>query len=152
MSEKELKPGMNRLLAVLVLLPVAACAAPTQSDAPQGAVPSYLLNSDVTQATISTTICVPGWTKTVRPSSSYTSSLKKAQTAKLPDPDPRHYEEDHRIPLELGGSPREPRNLIPQLWDAAHMKDKDENALRRAVCAGSLTLDAAQRQMWRKWK
>ena len=37
------------------------------------------LNPDVTQATIRSTICVRGWTTTVRPPSSYTSALKIEQ-------------------------------------------------------------------------
>jgi hypothetical protein len=38
-------------------------------------------NPDVTQSTIDTTICVSGWTATVRPSSSYTTALKIKQIA-----------------------------------------------------------------------
>ncbi|MFF7234681.1 hypothetical protein [Streptomyces sioyaensis] len=36
-------------------------------------------NPTVTQTTIKTTICVPGWTKTVRPPVSYTTPLKIKQ-------------------------------------------------------------------------
>src|SRR3712207_3940055 len=39
------------------------------------------LNPDVTQATIGSTICVRGWTRTIRPPSSYTSALKVEQLA-----------------------------------------------------------------------
>jgi hypothetical protein len=35
--------------------------------------------SKVTQGTIKTTICVKGWTATIRPPSSYTSALKRVQ-------------------------------------------------------------------------
>ncbi|MEU4526156.1 hypothetical protein AB0F52_46480 [Amycolatopsis sp. NPDC024027] len=34
-------------------------------------------NPDVTQATIGSTICVSGWTATIRPSTTYTNGLKK---------------------------------------------------------------------------
>src|SRR5438045_2342486 len=37
--------------------------------------------SKVTQATISSTICVRGWTATIRPPASYTNALKRAQLA-----------------------------------------------------------------------
>jgi hypothetical protein len=37
----------------------------------------------VTQATISTTICKSGWTKTIRPPTSYTNALKQARHAEL---------------------------------------------------------------------
>jgi hypothetical protein len=44
------------------------------------AVPAFAadlpLNPAVTQETIATTICVPGWTKTVRPSARYTAAIK----------------------------------------------------------------------------
>jgi len=38
-----------------------------------------VLNPDVTQQTIGATICVPGWTKSVRPSTDYTNALKVRQ-------------------------------------------------------------------------
>jgi len=62
--------------------------------------------SRVTQATISRTICVRGWTATIRPSSSYTSALKRARLAAwhYADQNPSDYEEDHLISLELGGA------------------------------------------------
>src|SRR6266542_3816982 len=61
----------------------------------------------VTQATIASTICVKGWTKTIRPPASYTTALKKQQLAawNYVDQNPRHYEEDHLVSLELGGAP-----------------------------------------------
>ncbi|WP_284742352.1 hypothetical protein [Amycolatopsis sp. RTGN1] len=34
-------------------------------------------NPDVTQSTIGSTICVSGWTATIRPSTTYTNGLKK---------------------------------------------------------------------------
>jgi hypothetical protein len=51
--------------------------------------------------------CVSGWTATVRRSSSYTSSLKVDQLAAFgyADQNPKDYEEDHRVPLELGERP-----------------------------------------------
>jgi hypothetical protein len=36
-------------------------------------------NSKVKQGTISKTVCVKGWTKTIRPPANYTSLLKRAQ-------------------------------------------------------------------------
>jgi hypothetical protein len=40
----------------------------------------------VKQATISGTVCVKGWTKTIRPPASYTSALKKQQLAEWATP------------------------------------------------------------------
>ena len=55
------------------------------------------------------------------------------------------YEEDHLIPLELGGAPRDPQNLWPEpRYEAggytASDKDTVENRLEREVCADDLTL------------
>src|SRR6266480_6529175 len=99
-------------------------------------VPSYLLNSDVQQGTIGNTICKSGWTTTVRPPTSYTNALKHDQLGdpRYLDKDPTHYEEDHWIPLELGGSPRDTQNLWPEPWQDAHAKDVQENRLHKAVC------------------
>jgi hypothetical protein len=60
------------------------------------------------------------------------------------------YELDHLVPRELGGAD-DVRNLFPQPWAAAHLKDRAENAAHRAVCAGTLSLAVAQRQMARDW-
>jgi hypothetical protein len=61
------------------------------------------LNPDVTQATIGSTVCVRGWTSTVRPPTSYTSALKVQQMAEYGETDdpPSAYQEDHLISLEL---------------------------------------------------
>ena len=79
------------------------------------------LNPAVTQETIDQTVCVPGWTKTVRPPTSYTARIKmklirelELDAALLVD-----FELDHRIPLALGGAPSDPRNLELQPWDEA---------------------------------
>jgi len=59
---------MNRLTIVLPLLGLAAF--------PNFVPPPGAINPQVTQANISTTICVPGWIQTIRPSLSYISALK----------------------------------------------------------------------------
>ena len=105
------------------------------------------LNPDVTQATIGQTICVSGWTRTIRPDSGYTSALKLRQLAEYGvSGSPGDYQEDHLISLELGGAPTDPRNLWPQPRPWADRVDKTENELRADVCAGRLTLAEAQRR------
>jgi hypothetical protein len=106
-----------------------------------------VLNPNVTQATIHSTICVSGWTRTIRPPSDYTSRLKLQglRTYRLRGP-PRRYQEDHLISLELGGDPSDPRNLWPEPYPRAAEVDRIENQLNAEVCAGKLTLDAAQRR------
>jgi hypothetical protein len=123
-----------------------------------------LVNPDITQANIEQMICNPQWsTKSIRPPVSYTNSLKTKQLAAshATDKTPAHYEEDHLVSLELGGHPRDPRNLWPERWGTpghplthlgpfpahlvgANAKDKTENALHAEVCHGTLTLREAQ--------
>jgi hypothetical protein len=102
----------------------------------------------VTQATISSTICVRGWTATIRPPASYTNALKRAQLAQwhYADQNPSHYEEDHLISLELGGAPRSKKNLWPEPWSQARKSDPRENARHRKICNGTLTLRQVQAQ------
>lgn len=100
-------------------------------------------------------ICTPGYPQTVRPSASYTNKLKRQQLASSDDKNPRHFEEDHLISLELGGDPRSPLNLWPQSriarpWSAA-AKDRLENRLHREVCAGRLPLATAQAEIALDW-
>lgn len=113
-------------------------------------------NPDVTQSTIKSTICVPGWTSTVRPPVSYTSPLKVQGIADYgySDTSLSDYEEDHLVPLELGGSPRDPKNLWPEPRygsETASTKDDVENRLKEAVCAGTITLSAARSAIKTNW-
>jgi hypothetical protein len=104
-----------------------------------------VLNPDVTQATIGTTICVQGWTRTVRPPTEYTNALKLRQMRAYDETDPPSaFQEDHLISLELGGHPTDPRNLWPEPYPRAAHVDTIENELNAQVCAGSLTLSEAQ--------
>lgn len=105
-------------------------------------------NPAVTQENIHKTICVSGWTNTVRPSASYTNKLKHDQMEALHYMgDPHRFEEDHRLPLELGGHPTDPLNLWPEPWHGkynAHNKDRLENYVRKQVCSDKLTLQEGQ--------
>ena len=105
------------------------------------------LNPNVTQANIHETICVRGWTKTVRPPVEYTNALKVEQMRKYCETgDPSDYQEDHLISLELGGDPRDPRNLWPEPYPRAAKVDTIENELNSKVCSGELSLAEAQRK------
>jgi hypothetical protein len=105
------------------------------------------LNPDVTQANIHETICVRGWTKTVRPPVEYTNALKLEQMRKYGETgDPSDYQEDHLISLELGGDPRDPLNLWPEPYPRAAKVDTIENELNAKVCSGELSLADAQRK------
>ena len=94
---------------------------------PDPATTPGVVNPDITQANIRETICNPQWsTKSVRPPVAYTNGLKAQQLAasRFKDKNPSHYEEDHFISLELGGNPRDPKNLWPEMWgDARNAAD-----------------------------
>jgi hypothetical protein len=108
----------------------------------------------VTQATVKTTICVAGYTGTVR---SVGEAEKKQVMERygLPAADLAKVEIDHFISLEIGGS-NDITNLWPQYYKAARgqkgylgarQKDVVETALHRAVCSGKMTLAEAQEEI-----
>jgi hypothetical protein len=115
------------------------------------------VNPAVTQATIGSTICRAGWTSTVRPRESVTEPEKLASMAAYGVRGASSYEYDHDVPLELGGAANDPRNLWPEPDYAqragfyANPKDRLENALKRLVCGGSISLAAAQRAIASDW-
>jgi hypothetical protein len=110
------------------------------------------LNSAVTQENIASTICRSGYTKTIRPPVRYTNALKAKQLRGMGSP--HDYEEDHLVPLELGGHPSDPKNLWPEHWNGAfgaHTKDVLENKLHRLVCDHRITLKTAQEAIAQNW-
>ena len=132
---------------------------------PDAACTPGAVSKDVTQATIGKTICRSGYTtrgmrsdgRPVRPPVSFTESLKASGIAayRYPDTNPAHYEEDHLVPLELGGDGWNPSNLWPEPrtgTDNAAEKDRVETQLNRLVCAGRVSLAAAQHAIARNWE
>jgi hypothetical protein len=112
------------------------------------------LNPGVKQSNIKRTIRVPNWTDTVRPPTSYTNKLKVQDIADygFAYKTLGHLEEDHLIPLAIGGSPRSPKNLWPENYAGkfgARVKDKLERFDR--VCDGTVRLSKARRA-FRNWK
>src|SRR3954466_1145991 len=140
------------LLAVGLVLLAIAMVRPhgSPSRGPYHADPARtpgVLNPDVTQQNINATICVHGWTKTIRPPTSHTNALKEKQMGEYGvGGSTSDYQEDHLISLELGGHPTDPRNLWPEPYPRAARVDAIENELNAQVCGGSLSLDAAQRE------
>jgi hypothetical protein len=116
-------------------------------------------NPAVTQGNIGQTICVSGYTATIRPPSSYTDALKVQQMVAYGETTmtTADVEEDHLIPLEAGGDPRDPRNLWPEPWNdagvllGAHSKDKVENWARDEICSGTQTLATIQQLIASNW-
>ncbi len=114
------------------------------------------IDASINQSNIQSTICVRGYTKTVRPPAYFTNKLKKKQMADYgyADINPSHYEEDHLIPLSIGGNPSDPANLWPQPrlseWNA-EKKDILEFKLYKLVCEGAVSLDDARHQISTNW-
>jgi hypothetical protein len=126
------------------------------SDLPKRSLTPGAVDPSVTQSNIQTTICKPGYTATVRPSESYTNRIKKQL---LPlygyhNANPLNFELDHLIPLEIGGAPRDVKNLWPQPYAGklgARVKDVLETGLNRKVCSGDITLANARYAIAHDW-
>jgi hypothetical protein len=139
-------------MRTLILTIVLASAALAEHVTPPAESPGKA-DSAVTQANIKSTICVRGYTKTVRPPVTYTNKLKRKLMATLHLPGaPRDYELDHRIPLEVGGCGRCTANLWMEPLDEARRKDLAENALHAAVCSGTMSLLDAQNMIVENWE
>jgi hypothetical protein len=113
-------------------------------------------NPVVNQSDINSTICLYGWTDTVRPNETYTENLKIASIKDYGYNDTylSDYEEGHLIPLELGGSPTSVYNL----WAEPHygqwnsfVKDYLEDYLNAQVCDGKMSLVQAQQDIASNW-
>jgi hypothetical protein len=94
-------------------------------------------NPAVSQATIGTTICRPGYSKTVRNVSTLVKHVVYAEYG-IPRSSQRNYVIDHLIPLEVGGG-NDPKNLWPEAKADANVKDKLEAQMHTAVCNESVT-------------
>lgn len=125
-------------------------------DLPNSSLTPGALNPEITQQNIYQTVCVKGYTKTIRPPAGYTNRLKKQQIREYgyQDKNPRDYEEDHLIALSIGGHPTDTRNLWPQPrnseWNADR-KDELEFVLYKMVCSGEISLADAQKAMGENW-
>jgi len=117
---------------------------PDPSCTPGGIDPS------VTQSNLSSTICRSGYTSTVRPPVSQTSTAKRAQYMAYGIPAGTRSELDHLVSLELGGN-NDVANLWPEVGVIPNPKDSVENALHRAVCSGKAKLADAQNAIATDW-
>lgn len=147
--------GWGGLTRIIPLLVMACSSMPVWAgDLPPDSTPGAI-NPNVTQATIDQTICVSGWTKTIRPPASYTNKLKLQQMKALGlTGKPSDFEEDHEISLEIGGHPTDPKNLWPEHWAepwGAHRKDAVETKLKHLVCNHTITLAEAQSAITTNW-
>ena len=96
-----------------------------------------VLNEEVTQATIGSTICVHGWTRTIRPPTDYTNTLKAKQLREYGLAGPLSaYQEDHLISLELATSHRSAQSGPEPCPRAArrHDRERAQPGSRRFPC------------------
>lgn len=97
-------------------------------------------------------ICVSGYSSKVR-NVPQSEKDQVYQEYGIKSHAPGAYEIDHIISLELGGS-NSIKNLFPQSYTGdwnAHIKDKLENKLHSLVCAGTVDLKTAQREISTDW-
>jgi hypothetical protein len=133
------------------------------------------INPAVTDANVQQTICNPSWTRNLRPPASMTEQWKRDILAAYHLPGSlRDYEGDHRMPeADLGGDPGAslqggrwvitdqvvilpsgvavPANFADESPASPNPKDHNETTLHDEVCAGRLTLTAAQIQLRDRW-
>ena len=135
---------------VLMLAATPALAAP-------GKLPNPKLTPGISRSLTLRQICNTKWGKDER---AVTESMKlqvfheyglTGNTDKFCRP--HGCEIDHLISRELGGAD-DVRNLWPQSYSGAwnaHMKDRVENRLHKEVCAGTMSLKAAQKDIRTDW-
>src|SRR5271169_1051210 len=151
-----MKSYCTRFLLLLATLALALSFSAFASDLPDPSLTPGAIDPAITQDNIQSTVCVKGYTKTVRPPAYYTNKLKKRQIQQYgyADTNPKDYEEDHLIPLSIGGNPRDPRNLWPEprksQWNASK-KDDLEFTLYRMVCKDEISLKESQEEIATNW-
>jgi hypothetical protein len=153
-----LHPTITRL-AVAAVFGLAATASHAQSSLPDPKVTPGAVDPSITQENIHSTVCVPGWSKRVRPPVTMTEKWKRdalRQSGYL-DQNISHYEWDHLIPIEVGGSPT---SLLNQWLEYHHpddgwdfdLKDQFENEMHRRLCSGRVSLTEAQQAFVGDWR
>lgn len=153
MKSGELVAVLEVILLLLIALGLLCMAGRAQEHPmqPNSKLTPGALDSHITQDNIQQTICLSGYTKTVR---NVPISVKKEVVREygLPESDLSKVEIDHYISLEIGGS-NSIENLWPQFYSAApgqkgylgaRQKDVVETELKRQVCSGQMRLEDAQ--------
>ena len=109
-------------------------------------------NPRVTEDTLADTICKTGYTKSIRPPRAIITTEKRANAASYGYTGSfSDIEYDHLIPLELGGDPNDARNLWVEPGASPNPKDGIEHKLHQRVCAGIVSLAAAQQAIASDW-
>lgn len=112
------------------------------------------LNKSVREETLPETICMRGYTRTIRPPAHVTNTIKYEMLRKngYSISAMHDFILDHKIPLSLGGAPNDLRNFMLQTEDESRDKDRVELCLAKTVCSGQISLDEAQKVIWQDWR
>jgi hypothetical protein len=115
-----------------------------------------MLDSRVTQHSVNQTICRPGYVDTVSPPLDRMMAHREAllQRSGIDPDDSDEYALDRRVPILLGGAPEAPANLDLLPWaghDGERRKALLAVKLKRCVCAGKISLRAAQSMISGNW-
>ena len=146
----------KRILSLAFLMGTHALWA---SDLPDPSLTPGALDPEVMPSSIKESICKAGhftWTEGHMPPKSFLEKMEKEQIAAYgyPDENIKHYQMDHLIPLSLGGSPTDTKNIWPQLliskW-SARRKAYLEGILHEKVCKGEISLTQAQEEIRSNW-
>jgi hypothetical protein len=138
---------LTEIPAIAGLLLVAASSACDRS----------VYNTQVTQETITQTICKPGYAKAVRPPPAFTNDVKQKllKSAGYEDTEVYKYRLDYIVPVALGGHPRKLDNFELIRRDGADntkRKNGIEAKLQCLVCAGEVSLADALREASTDWQ
>ena len=145
-----------RYLSIALLLTGSAAFA---GDLPDPNLTPGVADAQVTEGNIKETICKAthfSWTEGHMPPKSFLEGIEKDQLKAYgyADENLKHYQMDHLIPLSLGGSATDTKNIWPQQLIAqwsARRKDFLEETLHEKVCKGELGLKDAQEQIRTDW-
>ncbi len=131
-----LAPDDPDIVATVAAIPAGSCHARHVSVTdPQAWEPDPACTPGATDGGLPLAqLCPVAHTRPIRPPAAYTDALKRAQMRAYGDiGPPANFEEDHLIPLALGGAPRNPQNLWPEPHPSPNEKDTVEGAAHDAV-------------------
>jgi hypothetical protein len=115
-----------------------------------------MLDERVTQQSVADTICKPGYADTVSPPLDEMLAHKNRLLAQhgIDADDSTEYALDRRVPIVLGGSPDATGNFDLLPWGGHRGERRKEllaAKLKRCVCAGKMSLSAAQAAIAGDW-
>jgi hypothetical protein len=141
------KPAFNGMILNAVFISTLPALLPTADALPS--MPDPRLTPGAVADTDPVVICAPEYSRSHRVWHDKAGTLAKYG---IPPSEAGQYEDDDRVPICLGGDNGSALNHWPEPWDQAEPKDELERRLCRAVCAGEITLPAAQAIFLGDWR